>query len=245
MLGTVPLGKLKEEESNQDYLQRYNNAVAALETNEITVAASEIIAKMEDKTYSSKSNEEKELAREEAANRFLAYEYLKGMDRIRYGTIKEELHNEYLKGQQNYPKTITEAYQLQTNYWIKRKPMLNKVGAGVSFMNKTGKHKEQNNNDDWKKEAMCHECGEKGHIRPDCPRLQNRSRQNDNNTNNDKHEKRETSNAQHDNNNDKSESTKNDSTHDGASTGFAGAQMSTFAFFRTHIQRIQMKLWTN
>jgi ribosomal protein S30 len=25
---------------------------------------------------------------------------------------------------------------------------------------------------DWQKEAICHECGKKGHIRPNCPKLQ-------------------------------------------------------------------------
>ena len=25
---------------------------------------------------------------------------------------------------------------------------------------------------EWQKDAVCHECGEKGHIRPDCPKFQ-------------------------------------------------------------------------
>ena len=26
--------------------------------------------------------------------------------------------------------------------------------------------------DDWKQKATCHHCGKKGHIRPDCPKIE-------------------------------------------------------------------------
>ena len=125
----------KEDESNQAYLQRYNNAVTALETNGVTVLASEVIAKQENKDYDTKTPDEQDDLKDEAAQRFFAYGYLKGMDRTRYGSIKEELHNKYLKGQRNYPRTITDAYQLQQNYWIRKKPAQKQPGSAIIFLN--------------------------------------------------------------------------------------------------------------
>ena len=47
--------------------------------------------------------------------------YVKVMDPTSYSKIEDDLWNEYLKGQINYPKSITAAYQLQTKYWKQRK----------------------------------------------------------------------------------------------------------------------------
>ena len=40
---------------------------------------------------------------------------------------------------------------------------------GVAFVQKGMKNNNDQNNDDWKKSAICHECGNKGHISPNCP----------------------------------------------------------------------------
>jgi hypothetical protein len=37
-------------------------------------------------------------------------------DRDRYGKLIEEIENNFLKGQDNYPKTPTESYNLLVNY---------------------------------------------------------------------------------------------------------------------------------
>ena len=208
--------KQKEEESNQTYLQRYNNAVTALETNGITVLASEVIAKQEHKDYDSKGTEEQEELKEEAAQRFFAYGYLKGMDKARYGSIKEELHNEYLKGQKNYPKTITDAYQLQQNYWIKKRPSKDQhAGSATNFMNRNARTKDN-------KDIECWTCGEKGHISPNCPN-KNKDK------NNDKNEgpNSAVTNVQHNN----SDENKNKSSEGKGANHF---QVSTFNFLQVN-----------
>ena len=40
------------------------------------------------------------------------------MDPTRSSKIKEDFWNGFLKGQKYHPKTITDTYQIQTDYWI-------------------------------------------------------------------------------------------------------------------------------
>jgi len=55
-------------------------------------------------------------AREHIQNKTLAYGILVWADRARYGTLIEEVGNDFLKGHDDYPKTPTEAYSLLVNY---------------------------------------------------------------------------------------------------------------------------------
>ena len=43
--------------------------------------------------------------------------FISGANSIKYGRLIEELENSYLKGNENeYPKTVTDAYNLLLNY---------------------------------------------------------------------------------------------------------------------------------
>jgi hypothetical protein len=46
----------------------------------------------------------------------MAYGILVRADRSRYGKLIEEIENDYLKGNNDYPETPTEAYNLLVNY---------------------------------------------------------------------------------------------------------------------------------
>jgi hypothetical protein len=84
-----------------------------------------------------------------ATNRYLAVAFLLGADRIRYGTMIEEIENEYLRNKNDsskvgtYPTTVAEAYDYLCNY--KKDPkilarLLGQVGtrdrpnSGVAFV---------------------------------------------------------------------------------------------------------------
>ena len=105
--------------SDQRYLDIFNDTIKTLNSYDIVIDVSKLIIEQEYGDISMKTADEKDELKKEAQEKFLAYSYLKGMCRERYGTIKEELHNEFLNGQKNYPKTVQEAYELQTEYWKK------------------------------------------------------------------------------------------------------------------------------
>jgi hypothetical protein len=52
----------------------------------------------------------------EAEERYLAIAILIGADRSRFGTLLKDLQNDYLQKRDNYPKTMTESYNLLTNW---------------------------------------------------------------------------------------------------------------------------------
>ena len=59
----------------------------------------------------------KRKAKKEAKEAYMAMSLISGANRIKYGRLIEELENSYLKGNKNeYPKTVTDAYNLLLNY---------------------------------------------------------------------------------------------------------------------------------
>jgi hypothetical protein len=53
---------------------------------------------------------------QEAEERYLAVAIMIGADRSRFGTLLEDLQNNYLQKRDNYPKTMAESYNLLTNW---------------------------------------------------------------------------------------------------------------------------------
>ncbi len=67
----------------------------------------------------------------------MAVAFLLGADCARYGRLIEILENDYLQGQNKYPRTVTTAYNLLSNW--KQDPcnsmrVLGQVNDGVSFI---------------------------------------------------------------------------------------------------------------
>jgi len=81
-------------------------------------------------------------ARERIQNKTLAYGILVHANRSRYGKLIEEVENAFLKGNNDYPKTPTEAYNLLVNYRQYNNPNKRSIPGGldqVAFV-KDGKH---------------------------------------------------------------------------------------------------------
>jgi hypothetical protein len=55
-------------------------------------------------------------ARKKIQNKTIAYGILVRSDRSRYGKLIEEIENDFVKGNNDYPETPTEAYNLLVNY---------------------------------------------------------------------------------------------------------------------------------
>jgi hypothetical protein len=51
-----------------------------------------------------------------AKERYLSVTMLSAADNSRYSKLNEELENDYTKGRNHYPKTVTDAYNLIMNY---------------------------------------------------------------------------------------------------------------------------------
>ena len=115
---------------------------------------------------------------------YLACAFISQADPRRYGRLKEELENDFTKGSDTYPQDMVKAYQLLNKYknWVPKNHMPESTGVAFSQTVSVDKKK-----DDWKQKATCHHCGKKGHIRPDCPKIDKDLEQDD--TINPKHDK--------------------------------------------------------
>jgi hypothetical protein len=51
-----------------------------------------------------------------ARDKCIAVAYLSGADKTRYGRLVEDLENNFTKGNNNYPETLTAAYNMVVNY---------------------------------------------------------------------------------------------------------------------------------
>ena len=68
-------------------------------------------------TTDAETASKKREAKKEAEEAYMDMAFILGANRIKYGRLIEELENSYLKGNENkYPKTVTDAYNLLSNY---------------------------------------------------------------------------------------------------------------------------------
>jgi hypothetical protein len=65
---------------------------------------------------------EKLAAHAEAKEKYLTVAFLSASDKSRYGKVLEDLENDFMKGTNNYLKTLTSAYNLMVNYKKYQKP---------------------------------------------------------------------------------------------------------------------------
>ena len=105
----------------------------------------------------------------------MAMAFISGANRIKYGRLIEELENSYLKGSNNeYPKTLTDAYNLLLNY--KNDPMNHlggNTGGGDGTLSFNMLDEEyfgvSLNTNGHLKSAECYYCHKKGHYKNERP----------------------------------------------------------------------------
>ena len=100
---------------------------------------------------------------------YLAWAFVINSDLRRYRHLIEELENDYTKGNDNYPRNMVKYYQLLNKYkqWNPRSILPD--SSGVAFLQQGNNNKSAQRTTEWNKKATCHNCGQKGHIRPEFP----------------------------------------------------------------------------
>ena len=122
-----------------------------------------------DELYNALNDADKELevninaAKQRIKNVYIATMMIAKADHKRYSELKTELLNEYTLKSDKYPKTPIEALKILKNYRNKQGSKKS-TNTSVSFAQK-GKEKDNA----WHKDAICHLCKKKGHIKPNCP----------------------------------------------------------------------------
>ena len=140
-------------------------------------------------TLDTANDAQKTAAVTEVRDAYLGSLMIHNSDRSRYLGLVQELHNAFLKGNDDYPKNATEGYNMPVNYKAAVTSVQNVKGGGRETLAFVA---QDDNNDDWnsvngdetalptpstnnKKKAKdrwaCYYCGERGHIKRNCPKL--------------------------------------------------------------------------
>ena len=181
--------KQGQDESCTEYYNKFNNLVSVVESYGGTFGYEDVLMQNDDE-YSGLSDNDKAdndniaKAQERNKEKFLGYCLVAKSDQKRYGTLKVELENDFNKGVNNYPTTVNRALRMLVNYKGERQNNRNNNNNdsnGVNFhQNSRSNSRNSNNNNNnnnnrfdtsWHKDATCHNCNKKGHIKPNCPDL--------------------------------------------------------------------------
>ena len=103
--------------------------------------------------------EQQEETEESEKQKFAALAFLEGCNCTKFGKVMAELNNDFVKGVSNYPETVEDGLQMitdWTNYDGTASQKKFKPKRGAAFAQK--------------KKLVCYNCGEEGHIKPNCPK---------------------------------------------------------------------------
>jgi hypothetical protein len=156
--------------TNAGFLEQFLTSVEVLEQYGGTIGKDE--GAIEDEIVAAgytapASVAERETASNTAREKFLAMSFLYAVDKFRYGKLLDELENDFTKGVDHYPDTITKAYTLVVNFKFQQRQVgrLFNDSEAVSFANVDGKRTAPPDITTVK----CYCCQKMGNYASDCP----------------------------------------------------------------------------
>ena len=103
-------------------------------------------------------------------SQYIAMNFLKGLDRKRFGRMLDDLTNSYISGKNNYPATLEAAFSYVSNYQHHQAGVPKAVDNEYQpIVTSFAQHTKQS------KGVRCFSCGEKGHISKECPNKKKKS----------------------------------------------------------------------
>ena len=173
--------KQKEGESLQDWTKRFRTARDILVSHlGGPLIFKKIVESMSDFNIDDDLSVTK--CQERTFECFLAYLYLENADRSKYGSLLVGLNTQQSLGNDQYPKSVTEANNVLSNHKLDMTSKLRKEVNETKF--KTDKVKKENEDSREQEitlsfaqmEGKCYCCGKPGHKSPQC-RFKNKPRE--------------------------------------------------------------------
>jgi hypothetical protein len=177
--------------TTQAYLELFQNTVDVIQHSGGAIGNHpgivDMIMSCRGLTAALTSDAERAEVAKEAQDEYLAVAFLLHADRTRYSSMLQDYKNDFLQGQDNYPKTITAAYNVLTNW--KQDPhkvlhgnandgvSFSNVAAGLDSIDEPGSEitlatnasepkKDYQRRD--KSQVTCHRCRKNGHFTNEC-----------------------------------------------------------------------------
>jgi len=104
------------DESNSSYMSKFKNFIEVIEHYGGSIGEDQALINEELKSFSTPNDKETKTAKETAKQKMHAIAFLKRADKNRYSLLVTDLENNFTRGTDQYPTSITETYNLLVNY---------------------------------------------------------------------------------------------------------------------------------
>jgi hypothetical protein len=163
------------DDSLLDYAKRFKQARDVMKTYIGNGLLDAFVERSEEYIAEQDVDKKKEL-KKDAWNRLMAYLFLKGADSSKYGSLTRKFITDFSGGDDTYPKTLQKAVDILTNHRFDDTWSEKKKAAAAREKEKQRADSEQatsiaqKEREKRQKDYICHCCGKKGHISPNCPK---------------------------------------------------------------------------